>query len=159
MPFICKYDPQFYIMRGSKYEVFVFSNADLTVSSVQTRYTFNETTSLELQDSWEEKRMTGFRLSWFLQANNKTRLTKQMPDLPADWKPEMAVPMYEEQYLVRMVELAGRARANNITREEIVDWTMKEKAKYITNAKFQYTSMCSGGQVNKKHRKNCKTLP
>ena len=103
-------------------------------------------TSQKLLDSWKDRNMTRFHLDWFLQDSNGSRLTEKMPDLPGDWKPETAVTRYREQYLVRMVQLASRARANNMTREEILDVTIREKAKLITSGFLKYR-MCSGGQV------------
>ena len=67
--------------------------------------------------------------------------------MPGNWKPETAAARYREQCLVRMVELAGRARENNMTREELLNVAIKEKVKLITNGFIQYNSMCSGGQV------------
>ena len=68
------------------------------------------------------------------------------------WVTEGSVPRFQDQYLIIMVQLARMARVSNMSREEILDVTIKEKAKQITGPtwkRIQYTSMCSGGQVKK----------
>ena len=127
---------------------FEYTNQNLSISLFEVNYQ-NKSTSQEVLNTWEDKRKTGFRLSWFLQDSNGSRLTEKMADLPSDWKPKTSVARYQEQYLVRMVQLASRARANNMTREEILDVTIREKAKPITSGFIQYNSMFSGGQVKK----------
>ena len=103
-------------------------------------------TSQELVDSWEDRRMTGFRLSWFLQDSNGSRLTEVKPDTRG-WRPGPAVPMYKQPEMDKMVRLASKARANNMTTDHIVLEIIKEKSKLIENRNIEYVNMCSEGQI------------
>ena len=65
----------------------------LTFPSLEVLYTFTFKNQ-ELLDSWEDKRMTGFKLDWFVQDRNKTRLTEIKSDEPLNWEPEAAIPKF-----------------------------------------------------------------
>ena len=125
---------------------YVATNLTFPSFNVLYRYTANQ----QLLDSWEDKRMGGFRLSWFLQDSNGCRLTEAL-NMTEDWKQEATSPGYQEPQLVRMVQLATQARKQNIGREEVIKRTILEKAKLIENGKLDYTSMCSVGQIEPNH--------
>ena len=144
--FICQKSDLTPIVTGQKRLTLEYSMENFFISSFVVNYLHKPTSQKKL-DSWDDKKITGFRLSWFLQDSNGSRTTEKRPDLPGNWKPETAVARYQEQYLVRMVELAGRARENNMTRVELLNVAIRAKAKLITNGFIQYNSMCSGGQV------------
>ena len=149
LSFFCQIDvlTNFRKLRGTSNISIEYAYKNLTrAQAVQVKhyYVMNQ----KLSNSWEDKMMTGFRLSWFLRDSNGTRLTEKKPDLSADWTPKSAVPKYQDQYLLRMVQLANMARADNMTREDILILTMNEKAKFIHGKIFQYSKMCLGSQVN-----------
>ena len=142
--FICK-ELGAKMLTGNTSRTLKFTKDQLTFTSftVVYRYTLNQ----QLLGSWQEKRMGGFRLSWFLQDSNGTRLTESKPDMPQDWKPESSLPRYHEQYLVNMVQLASGGRKENMTRKTIINLTIEKKVELIESGSLQYTSMCLGGQI------------
>ena len=96
--------------------------------------------------------MTGFRLSWFLKDSNGSRLTELKPEQPAEWKPEVPIPRYQNQYLVRLVELANTARISNMTRAEIIGKSIMKKAEEVRNGTLTSSSnTCSLGQITENH--------
>ena len=102
--------------------------------------------SLELVDSWEDRRMMGFSLSWFLQDSDGSRLTEVKPDT-RDWRPKPAVPSYKQPDTDKMMRLASMARANNMTTDQTVLEIVKEKSKIIDNRTLDFLNMCSEGQI------------
>ena len=140
--FLCQFPPA-KVMTGKATVNQEYNNKDLTFTSIniQYRYTINQ----ELVDSWEDKRMTGFRLSWFLQNNNGSHYNESQ-NKTNDWKPEAPSPGYQEAQLVSMVQLATQARTQNVGWEEVINRTILEKATLIQST-LQYTTMCLAGQL------------
>ena len=103
--------------------------------------------SQDLLDSWNDKRMTGFRLNWFLQDSNGSRLTEVKPD-SVDWRPEPAVPKYRQPEMAKMVQLASKARTNNMTTDQIILQTLKHKGNRLKIRTIEYKTMCSKGEIN-----------
>ena len=110
---------------------------------VEYRYTLDK----KLLNSWMGKRMTGFRLNWYLKDNNGSLITEMKPSIVTDWKSHPAAPNYQEQQLIKMVQLAQQARRQNIDKEEITRRTVFEKSKLILMGDITYASICSGGQI------------
>ena len=140
--FICQSTSPVVVKENSSL-TFEFSQEQLTFGSftVEYRYTLNH----NLLGSSEDKRMTGFRLSWFVQNRNQSRLTGRKPDMPANWKPVAEVPKYLEQNLVNMVNIAA---GNELTRDALLEKMAKEKSSH----KFVYSNLiCSGNQVTDKN--------
>ena len=142
--FICQLDSKPQALRGNL--TLKYTKHNLTISSFKVMY-HHKATSQDRLDTLEEKRTTGFQLTWFLQNKKGNRPETNKPNQATIWKPEAASPRFQDQYLVKMIKLASRARANNMTREDILEKTVNNKAKLITNEFIQYTSMCSRGQV------------
>ena len=117
---------------------------NLIFTSINVLYRY--TASRELLDTWKNKRMTGFRLSWFLQDSNGSRLTETQ-NMTENWKPEAPSPGYHEQQLVSLVNLATQARTQNVNWEEVINMTIQEKTKFIMNRQLDYVSMFSEGQI------------
>ena len=67
-----------------------------------------------------------------------------------EWKTEATVARYQNQLLVRMVQLAKQVRIQNMNITEITKRTIQEKAKMIQSGDIQFTTMCSGGQIRLK---------
>ena len=145
--FLCQ-SPRARVLTGKAAVTFKYMAQNLTFPSINVLYRY--TANQQLLDSWQEKRMTGFRLSWFLKDINGSRLTGTQ-NLTEDWKPEAQSPGYQEQQLVSMVQLATQARTENVVLEEVIHRTIKEKAKLIQNGQLDYASMCSGGQIRPDH--------
>ena len=63
-------------------------------------------------------RMTSFQLSWFLQDSNGSRLTETKVDknTPGSWKLANGDPSFDQDTLVRLVDLASIARVEIMTR-------------------------------------------
>ena len=90
IPFLCQL-PTAGVLSGNRTVTLEYRREELTFTSINVlyHYRFNH----ELLDSWKNRRMTGFRLSWFLQDNNGSRLDDNR-------KPHTSLPQEE---LVRMV--------------------------------------------------------
>ena len=100
----------------------------------------------ELLDSWEDVRMNGFNLSWYIKDINGSRLTKNKPDMLADWKPADAdYRSHDNLYLAKMVNLASLARMKNMSSEAIIKQVLKEKVQSVST--HNLNSMCAHGQV------------
>ena len=147
-PFICGLDLQNQTVNNNMTLKYVIN--DPTISMIKIKY-LHKAAIQNHQEILKNKRKIGYRLSWFLERGNGENLTDHKENISVNWEPERALPRYQEQYLFKMVELASTARANNMTREEIINMTMKEKTKLITSESIEYTSMCSGGQVKKRY--------
>ena len=146
-PFLCQFPPA-RVLSGNQSVTLKYTAQNLTFPSINVLYHY--TANQQLVDSWEDKRMTGFRLSWFLKDSNGSRLTGTQK-MTEDWKPEAQSPGYQEQQLVRMVQLATQARTQNVGSMELINRTILKKAKLIQNGQLDYVTMCSGGQIKTDH--------
>ena len=147
-PFICKSDTptDTKTVKGNQSLLMVYNKNQLNFTAFQVQYRY-EVSSQEVLDSWQNKRMTGFRLGWFLRDTNGTRLTEIKPDLPNVWNYENAVPRFKGDILRNMVKLARQARINGMSRVQILTKTVQEKANMMINGSFQDISICSHDQV------------
>ena len=118
---------------------------ELTFSTFTVRYHYRVNT--DVLDSWEDRRMTGFQVSWTILDYNGSQSIEEITNTTSLLKPQAANPIYQDQQLLKMVQLAGQARIQNINREEVNKITTLEKAKLIKAGKIHYNSMCSGGQI------------
>ena len=64
-----------------------------------------------------------------------------------EWIEHPVVPRYGDKKLERMVQMAKVARTQNISRKDIIQKTIEEKARFIQDGVLQFSSMCSGGQI------------
>ena len=143
--FICKTD--IHSLRGNISLRLNYRKDQLVFPSIHVWYNF-KFNNQEVLDSWEDKRMTGFRLSWFLQDNNGSRLTETKPDMPTQWKPANAdVTKYQNRYFVKMVKLVAQSRLENKESQDLVITVIYEKIRLISVGLINFTAMCSGGQV------------
>ena len=97
--------------------------------------------------------MTGFQLICFLQDANGSRLTETKPDknTPGTWKLANGDPSFNQDILVRLVDLASIARVQNMTREQIFSNGIQKKASLSNMISLLYRNMCIGGQLLKVH--------
>ena len=143
-PFVCQ-SRKPYQKRGKVSLNQEYTKDQLTFSSIQVKYKYHFT-SRDLLDSWQDRKMTGFSLSWFLKDSNGSHLTEMKHDLTADWKhPEVDIPKYRNPFLETMVQLASKARLSNMS--AVMKEVIQTKKELITNGLLNYTSICSGGQV------------
>ena len=102
--------------------------------------------SQDLVNSWEDRRMTGIKLSWKIENPPKLMTTNDI-----GWN--IQAPRYQDQYFVQMVQLASRARANKMNRDEILNKAMKDKANIFQSGvlwkDYHQTKICSEGQLTK----------
>ena len=140
-PFICQNPPN-KVLRGNTSLTLQYTKENLTFTTFTVRYRYKVTRNL--LESLGDRKMTGFRLSWFLQDNNQDSPTTV-------FNPLTSVPLYNKQLVVRMVQLARHARTQNITREEIINKTMLEKANLIAKGNIQYAIMCLGNQISPRY--------
>ena len=71
MHFICKFESA--KLFGNMSLLLEYSREQLTFPSFQVKYRY-QFTSLELLDSWQDRRMTGFNLSWFIKDSNGSQV-------------------------------------------------------------------------------------
>ena len=80
-------------------------------------------------DSWKERRMTGFNLTWYiLDPTNKT--TPKVISSTQAWRPVRFAPFFRNDdlaSLVRMVTLALETRKENMTWDQVTRNIVKEK--------------------------------
>ena len=125
---------------------FIKENITLT-RSLEVHYRY-KVSSQELLDSWQDKRITGFRLSWYLQDSNGSILTETIPSMPEDWKSSVTADAnYQNQFLADMVQLAKSENDKNMSRYEQITKTIKEKEKCIQSGSLKYNIMCFRGQI------------
>ena len=149
-PFICQSSSL--ILSGKTNITLSYTAEQLTFRRFMVWYNFT-VTSPELLDSWKDKRMTGFRLNWFLRNRNGSSMTEKSPDMLTDWRPADAdIRRYKSSYLGKMVQLASLAKKKkNMSRDEIVKKVMIGKAELILSGSIEFTTMCSQGQVKPEH--------
>ena len=148
-PFVCQ-SRNPHIRRGKISFNQEYTKDQLTFSSIEVKYKYHFTRQ-DLLDSWQDRKMTGFRLNWFLKDSNGSRLTEIMPDLTDQWKhPEVDIPKYQNTILESMVQLARKTRLSNRSGDDIIK-EVNHKKKEMTGL-LSYTSICSGGQVKKEHQ-------
>ena len=151
---ICVFDPSA-PMTGNTSLVLTYTREQIAAfSSFNVWYSY-KAASEELLDSWEDPRMTGFTVSWYIRAANGSLQTETQPSIPGLWKPLAASPKYQEPYLVKMVNVARQARARNKTGEEILSDVIEAKERMLESGVIQSTGMCSGGQVRSTNYKDC----
>ena len=172
-PFICQFHTDDWtktavyngrVARGKTKRSVRYTQADLNFTSFQVKYIYYKAEKQEEvtkddffippPQSWGDyliekssKRMTGFKLNWFIEASNGTQLTESLPSVPDDWKPEVTYPQFHEQYLTLMVGVASLARANNLTTESIINQTIHQKANIVNSNSFKFNTMCDRDQV------------
>ena len=80
---------------------------------------------LELGTSSEDESLT---LNWYLKDNNGAQVTKRLPARQDDWRMEVPTPVYREPFLHDMIQLAYELRLQNMTREDILTMTIRQKS-------------------------------
>ena len=73
------------VMGGAGLKNLTFTKDQLDISSLVFGYRY-KAAEKEVFEAWEDKRMTGFRLNWFIQDINGTQREEQLPARTQDWK-------------------------------------------------------------------------
>ena len=144
LPFICQ-SPDGVGIKGNSNLTFEFFKDQLSFSSFSVGYQY--TFSKDLLNSCEDKKMTGFKLSWFVQNIYGSRLTEEKPETETDWKSITALPNYQDEYLVNTVQIASIAASEEKTKRKIELKALKEKAEILHSGSLHYSSMCNGGKI------------
>ena len=120
-PFICVFKSS--QLLGKTRQTLEFTRHQLTFPFFQAQYRY-QFTSQQLLDSWQDKRMTGFVLNWFLKDINGTEHRKKSSSESTTWKPISATPKYKEHILTvmvdQMIQERMHARIQNMTKEDII---------------------------------------
>ena len=89
-----------------------------------------------LLKSWDTKKMTGMKVTWFIKAkNNKNKNNSEENITKANQNP----------YLGEMVKIASLSRS--MSKSDIPHKAVQQKAKLIHDEMFLYSNMCRGGQI------------
>ena len=111
-------------LRGKEKIDLIYKKDQLTLSSFHVWYQF-KAASPQVLDSWEDKRMTGFKLTWriekpTLMANN-TEVARSI---------SKATPNSKDSLMVKMVQMAQYLRIKeNMTEEQILDKVIRRSQK------------------------------
>ena len=150
LPYLCKAAQT--TLAGNTSLRLQFTRDNLTFSLFQLVYRFEKPKDPDLLDSWQDPRMTGFELNWFIESQNGSRLTAKRPDEVGKWRNKVSIPEYQEMWLTKTSQLARQYRLQNLSRKEIVQRIVRRK---MMATEFVHNSdhICMGGQVKTNHFK------
>ena len=122
-----------------------YKKDQLTFSSFHVWYKF-KAASQQLLNSWEGKRMTGFRLSWRIDPPS----VENVPSPDDASQSVIQTPKYKQHILAKVAQLVQQLRiGENLTKEQILNKIILEKIKHVNILETE--SMCSNGQVTPDH--------
>ena len=130
-PFVCQHHSGH--LRGSTIKRFVYTKENMPIPSFQVWHKYKKV-SQERLDSWKEKRMTGFRISWKVDKPN-SETTKTDTNEGSGQKPDTKEPQYLDQNLRQLVMLASFARTANISKQELFVGALKTKVEQTKGQK------------------------
>ena len=143
-PFVCQSIAT--KMSGKSVSTMNYTKEQLSFNSFSVGYSYRHEQGL--LDSWENKRMTGFRLSWYLQDTYGTNINEMKSDMPVNWMPANAkVPRSINPFLTRAVQLASLSRLTNLSSVATIKRAIKEKADIVQSGYIDYNNMCTDGQI------------
>ena len=108
-------------------------------------------------DAWVDKRVTGFKLNWFIQDINGIQLTEKLPAKLEDWKSMEVRPGYgTDDLLKKSVQLANKWLMQNMTQEHMISKIVQAKTKIEVNGLgiqigYLNNSFCTSGQRYVRH--------
>ena len=111
-------------------------------SSFTVRYRYKAAAAQNLIDSWEEMRMTGFNLSWYILDENRTSQTPMVSSSIQAWQSVQFVPFFRNNRdnLVKMVSLAIETRKKNMTWEQVTKKIVEEKYERNQGIESEYNN-------------------
>ena len=102
--FVC--EQRINVMRGVSLKNLTFNQNELDLSSIVIGYRY-QAAKKDVLDAWEDKRVTGFKVNWFIQDSNGTRMTEELPARTEDWKSiQMSSTYGSDELLNKSVQLA-----------------------------------------------------
>ena len=99
----------------------------------------------------EERKISGFKLNWFLKDAKGAQVTKKLPARQEDWKTDFAPPTIKQPLLHDMIQLASQLRLQNATKEQILQEVIHQKLQTPGEA-WEAGDMCSMGQIKADQR-------
>ena len=137
-----------YMCTKTAYFVCKFQTVKLKIenNSVSLEFTkaqLNFVAFTDLKTSLENIKPDNLEISCFLK-DNKGNIRK--PTIPA-WTLQPAIPRYQDDQIVKMIDLASKLNAKNLTIDEVLEKALKGKQNFIETELFKYTTMCAGGQL------------
>ena len=136
-------------MKGSVNASLNFTKAELGLRSFQVWYRY-QAANLTTLRSWKDKRMTGFKLSWYVEDKNGNVLNDQLElDM---WKSQNPKPQFEDNLLHKLVDQAKGARLQSIKRQDILMSAVEKKINEKSFLEwFSSSTSCSGSQLKNKN--------
>ena len=134
------------VMRGMDLKNLTFTQDQLNFPALVVGYTY-KAAKKDVFDAWVNKRVTGFRLNWFIQDINGTKLTETLPARTHDWKSLEVSSNYTDDLLNKSVQLANQLRQQNMTQEDMVTKVVQEithiKKEGVFNIGYLEDKFCS----------------
>ena len=124
--FICQ-SPKY--LRGKESLTLDYKAEEVFFSSLPVSYHY-KADNRDLVNSWQDMRMTGFNLSWYISEKNGTSRPPKKSPPSQKWKPVQFIPGFRDanrNNLVRMVSLAKEVQSQNITWDQVKIRLVKEK--------------------------------
>ena len=113
-----------------------YKKEQLEFSSFQVWYSFR-TANKTLLESWKEKRMTGFQLTWAIkEAENETQFQQVV----------RSAPFAQNEDLQRMVRAAATERVSNKSGKEIIKKAIEKKIDFLRTQGLSH-SVCGNEQM------------
>ena len=127
--------------KGKSSITFSYILEELTFPAFHVWYRY-QAASQQLLDSWQDKRMTGFKLNWYIQDVDGIRVTKTAAN---GTNTKSTNEDYYDDGLNQMVELARQARVKGLTAENFID--MVTKVKMDKTRFLELSAKCDGNQL------------
>ena len=145
-PFICKSSA---LSKGDHTLKFEYQKDKLDFSSFNVWYSYKYQNNTGLDT--EEKRMTGFRLGWFIKDENGSKVSKEVePASAKDWKAEASEPVQTWQdirlHLRMLVAFTQQLRIQNKTFDDMVALVVNKKYN-MTKSGLLDVRRCKHGQI------------
>ena len=134
------------VMRGMDLKNLTFTQDQLNFPALVVGYTY-KAAKKDVFDAWVNKRVTGFRLNWFIQDINGTKMTETLPARTHDWKSLEVTSNYTDDLFNKSVQLANQLRQQNMTQEDMVTKVVQEithiKKEGVFNIGYLEDKFCS----------------
>ena len=142
--FICEKEPR--VVTGKKVVQLTYNSKSYPSSPFQLWYR-SPAANHQLLNSWQEKKTSGFRISWSIRDQNGVPLQRNALTLSS------IKPRFVDKKLSEMVRLARQGRMAKMTRDEMVEKAINEKKYWSKEGldndwKGVDVSKCSGGQID-----------
>ena len=140
-PFLCQTNS---IVQGNQTLRFEFKRANLTFSLFNVWHSYEYQNASELE-SWEEKRMTGFRLEWFVKDKNGTEKRENVSDY--GWKQEASTPLWKTLNLKKVVAFTQKLKKDNKSVDDMIALVVDKKYEMGMSGMLKIAE-CKHGQMD-----------